>query len=236
MTSSRPVRALELALFTASLLVAGLVVSALLWSGAGPYEDLARANGIQQMTFIAQTPQGGTYTTDLNGLVVIHQRWSSYVTGGTAEPPQFHPVPLFSDDEYRHMLDVRHVFDVARLLVPVVLFVLIIRLQRARMRGPREMWLLVRDGSLLAAGVVAIIGIIAVVAFEPLFLAFHYVFFPQGNFLFDPATSNIVRLYPDWYWEGITLRVGASFLAAALALAALSVLRLARPSDLNSPR
>jgi integral membrane protein (TIGR01906 family) len=235
-TPSRPARALELALFTAALLVAGLVSAALLWSGSGPYEDLARANGVEQMTFIAQTSQGGTYTTDLNGIVAIHQRWSSYVTGGVADAPQFQPVALFTADEYRHMADVRHVFDVARLLVPVGLFVMIIRLQRARARGPRDMWRLVRDGSLLAAGVVAIIGLVAVVAFEPLFLAFHYVFFPQGNFLFDPATSNIVRLYPDWYWEGITLRVGVSFVVAALALAALSALRLARRSDLDSPR
>ena len=73
-----------------------------------------------------------------------------------------------------------------------------------------------------------VIGVIAAFAFEPLFLLFHYVFFPQGNFLFDPATSNLVRLYPDWYWEGITVRVGVSFLAGALALAALAHLRLGR--------
>jgi integral membrane protein (TIGR01906 family) len=227
-SASPVVRIIEVALFTASLLVGGLVMLALLWSGGGPYEDLARANGVDQVTFIAHIPGGGTYRTDRNGLVIMHERWSKFVTGAVADAPKFEPVPLFTDDEYRHMADVRHVFDVAKFLVPVVLFVIIIRLQRARLRGARDMWRLVRDGSLIAAGVVALIGIVAAVAFEPLFLAFHYVFFPQGNFLFDPATSNIVRLYPDWYWEGITLRVGLSFIAVALALAALSALRLAR--------
>jgi uncharacterized membrane protein len=67
---------------------------------------------------------------------------------------------------------------------------------------------------------------VATVAFEPLFLAFHYVFFPQGNFLFDPATSNLVRLYPDWYWEGISLRVGLSFVLLALVVAGVAHLRL----------
>jgi len=86
------------------------------------------------------------------------------------------------------------------------------------------------------AGVVVLIGLVAVVAFEPLFLLFHYAFFPQGNFLFDPATSNLIRLYPDWYWEGITLRVGASFVALALALAAVSALQVARGSAIDSPR
>ena len=88
------------------------------------------------------------------------------------------------------------------------------------------MWELVRDGSLIAAAVVVLIGIVAALAFEPLFLAFHYVFFPQGNFLFDPATSNLLRLYPDWYWQGISLRVGLSFIAVALGVAGVAALRL----------
>ena len=124
------------------------------------------------------------------------------------------------------MADVRNVFVAAKFLVPVSLLVILIRLQRARARSPRAMWELVRDGSLIAAAVVVLIGIVATFAFEPLFLAFHYVFFPQGNFLFDPATSNLLRLYPDWYWQGISLRVGLSFIAVALGLAGVAALRL----------
>ena len=112
--------------------------------------------------------------------------------------------------------------------VPVGLFLLIVRLQRARTASSRAMWRLLRDGSLIAAVSVATIGIVAVVAFEPLFLAFHYLFFPQGNFLFDPATSNLIRLYPDWYWEGISLRVGISFIAVSLGFVALAHARLRR--------
>jgi uncharacterized membrane protein len=69
---------------------------------------------------------------------------------------------------------------------------------------------------------VAVVGAIAAFAFDAAFLLFHQVFFPQGNFLFDPATSNLLRLYPDWYWQGITFRIGLSFigLAAAVAVAA----------------
>jgi integral membrane protein (TIGR01906 family) len=220
------VRALELALFVIALSIAGLVTLALLWSGPGPYEDLARENGVTQTTLIAHIPGGGTYTTDRNGLVVMHERWSTYVTGGASAPPQFQPVPLFTEDEYSHMADVRNVFVTAKFLVPVSLLVIFIRLQRARARSAREMWQLVRDGSLIAGACVVLVGIVATFAFEPLFLAFHYVFFPQGNFLFDPATSNLIRLYPDWYWEGISLRVGLSFIAVALGLAGAASLRL----------
>ena len=95
---------------------------------------------------------------------------------------------------------------------------------------------LIRDGAVAAGIAVAAIGIVAAFAFEQAFLLFHQVFFPQGNFLFDPATSNLVRLYPDWYWQGITFRIGLSFIsvAAAVALAASIALRRARSTRLAS--
>lgn len=218
-------RALELALFVLALTVAGLVVFALVWSGETPYRDLARANGVDRFVFVA--PGGRTHETDVETAVLLHGQWSRYVTWGTADPPRPPAMPIvFSEDEYAHMADVRRVFEATRFLVPVSLLVIFIRLQRARARSPREMWRLVRDGSLIAAACVVLIGAVAIFAFEPLFLAFHYVFFPQGNFLFDPATSNLIRLYSDWYWEGISLRVGLSFIAVALGLAGAASLRL----------
>lgn len=219
-------RVVELALFGLALAIGGLVVFALIWSGSGPFRDLARDNGVDRFVFIVQAPAGGSHEMDTETAAsVVHAPWSRYVTGGADEPPAFDP-PLFTSDEYRHMSDVRRVFDVARFLVPVSLFVIIVRLQRARQRGSPAMWKLARGGALGAAAGVAAIGIVAVLAFEPLFLAFHYLFFPQGNFLFDPGTSNLIRLYPDWYWEGISLRVGISFIALTLALAALAQLRI----------
>jgi len=134
------------------------------------------------------------------------------------------------------MTDVRGVFDGAKLLIPAGFFVMAIRLQRARARSAQAMLRLIRDGAVVAGIAVAAIGIVAALAFEQAFLLFHQVFFPQGNFLFDPATSNLVRLYPDWYWQGITFRIGLSFLAiaAAAALAASIGLRRARSTRLAS--
>ena len=217
-------RAVALALFVIAFCVSGLVVFALLWSGTGPYADLARDNHVESITFIRK--DGQPLSFDLVAVLDVHRKWSSYVTGAADTPPTFEADVRFTDDEYAHMADVRRVFDVARFLVPLGVFVLIIRLQRARAASSREMWRMARDGSLIASIAVALIGVVAVFAFEPLFLAFHYLFFPQGNFLFDPATSNLVRLYPDWYWQGISLRVGLSFVAVALIVAGAAELRL----------
>jgi uncharacterized membrane protein len=88
---------------------------------------------------------------------------------------------------------------------------------------------LIRDAALVSAVGVAAIAVAAVVAFDPLFLLFHEVFFPQGNFLFAPD-SNLLAVYPDEYWYGVTLRIGFTFAGALaiIAVAAAATQRLAR--------
>lgn len=226
----RGARTVELVLFAVALAVAGLVTFALLWSGTGPYADMARDNQVRSVTFVAGG--GRTITLDLPQVVEWHRQWSGYITGGTEDPPRAFGGEFFTEDEYSHMADVRRVFDVAKFFVPAALVIIVVRLQRARARSSRDMWCLVRDGSLLALAFLVAAGLFGLVAFDQLFLAFHYVFFPQGNFLFPPS-SNLIRLYPEWYWEGVSSRVGLSFVGLALGLAALASLRL---RALNSPR
>jgi integral membrane protein (TIGR01906 family) len=216
---------IETALFAIGLAMAGLVLLALVWSGVGPYEDMARENGITRATFVDHVV-GADAELALAVLAEEHRRWSAYVTGGTADPPT--AGRFYTADEVSHMRDVRGVFDGVKILIPAGLFVMALRLQRARARSAEAMLRLIRDGAAAAAIAVAGVGILAALAFDQAFLLFHRVFFPQGNFLFDPATSNLVRLYPDWYWQGITLRIGLSFIAACAVLAIVTSARLRR--------
>jgi hypothetical protein len=224
---------IDKALFAVGFAMAGLVLLALVWSGVGPYVDIARANGADRATFIDHT-SGASVEMELGPLVQQHRVWSTYVTGGIPDPPE--PGRFYTAEEISHMRDVRGVFDAAKILIPAGLFVMALRLQRARARGLETMLRLVRDSAVAAGAAVAAVGVIAALAFDQAFLIFHEVFFPQGNFLFDPATSNLVRLYPDWYWQGITFRIGLSFIAvAALVAVAASVgLRRARSTRLAS--
>jgi hypothetical protein len=210
----------EVAIFAVALAVFGLVALALVWSGDWAYAGLAEATGNTRTTFVR--PAGGLDSAgeipmSLDSLRDWHSRWSSYVVGLSEQPPNAGPGgPLFTPDEYAHMADVRTVFRGAEYAAALALFVLIFRAQRARRQG--DVLRLVRAGALIATGIVAVIGIAAAVAFDPLFLLFHEVFFPQGNFLFTPD-SNLIRLYPEWYWQGITAGVGLSFIAVALVVA-----------------
>ena len=225
-------RRVDVVILALAFTVFGLVALALVWSGDRAYAGLAEATGNRQTTFVR--PAGGREPAGeipmpLDSLLDWHSRWSSYVVGLSEQPPNAGPGgPLFTLDEYAHMADVRAVFRGAEYAAVLALFVLIFRVQRARGRG--DALRLVRSGSLVAAGVVAVIGIAAAVAFDPLFLLFHEVFFPQGNFLFAPD-SNLIRLYPEWYWQGITAGVGASFIAVSLLVAGAAHIALRRRSN-----
>jgi integral membrane protein (TIGR01906 family) len=73
-----------------------------------------------------------------------------------------------------------------------------------------------RGAATLASGVV-IVGIIAAVAFEPLFELFHRLFFAGGSYTFDPATERLVQLFPFTFWQETTIAVGIVIVLLATA-------------------
>jgi len=117
------------------------------------------------------------------------------------------------------MADVRAVFIAAQIAAVCAALVLIWLALRGWRR--RALARLVRAGAVSALVAVAVVGILAAVAFDAAFQLFHQVFFPQGNFLFAPD-SNLLAIYPESYFYGVSLRIGASFVALAGVLAVLS--------------
>jgi hypothetical protein len=232
MTSHR----VDVVVFAIALTVFGLVALALAWSGDWPYAALANINGVKGASFRSYGPCTFAPPADcfvegpipLEALLSWHRAWAAYVTGLSSQAPVTFGRETFTLDEYAHMADVRVVFRGAEAAAVLALVVGAFRIIRARRRG--DALRLLRAGALVAAGIVAIIGVAAAVAFDPLFLLFHEVFFPQGNFLFG-ADSNLLRLYPEWYWQGITAGVGTSFIALTLLAALISHRALHRRSN-----
>ncbi len=209
------------ALFAASFAVVGAVQAVYAFAGEATYADLARGRG--QVTFV--TPSA-SWTLDDIGLVALHRQTLAYVLDAAPEPATMRDGrPLFDANERAHLADVRAVFRAVRIAWIIAALVLAALVVRGGMR--RYALRTIRSGAIWAAGAVLLIGLVFAVAFEPAFLAFHYVFFPQGNFLFDPATSNLLRLYPEAYWYGVTLRIALAFIvvSALAAFAATAALR-----------
>ncbi|MCY7419164.1 MAG: DUF1461 domain-containing protein [Chloroflexi bacterium] len=83
-------------------------------------------------------------------------------------------------------------------------------------------------GAVTAIGVV-VIGVVGVLAFEPLFELFHQVAFPGGNWAFDPSTERLVQLYPYAFWQLIAAALGL-FAAVMGVVVWLVARRLTRPA------
>lgn len=224
----------DVPIFAVAFAITGLVALAIVWSGDWAYAALARRSGVERAVLRWDGPNGPVQEEafTLDRLLELHHEWVAYVNGFRTDPPVPRQPPdrtLFVDSEYEHMRDVRGVFRGAMTLAILTLGVMAFRLSRAHRRS--DMLYLVRDGAIGALALVLAVGLAALVAFDALFLLFHEVLFPQGNFLFDPATSDIIRLYPEWYWQGITAAVALSFIAVALVVAGAAHIALRRGAN-----
>jgi len=108
--------------------------------------------------------------------------------------------PFYDSDERGHLGD-------ARLLLGVFLMVggiAIVGLGAALARWPKRRaatWTVIRRAGLTTAIVVVVLGLVSLVAFDSLFTLFHQLFFPGGNWSFDPTTQHLVQLYPFRFWQ-----------------------------------
>jgi len=211
------------------LTVAGLVALATAFGGTATYRSIMREFAPVTFHLVLGDRTARDAPIDLPALIGWHDAWFAYVTGELPDPPISFGATVFTRDEYSHMQDVRQVFVAARILAIVGAAVAALLLVRAWRRDPRAGVVLIRGAAIAAAVGVAVVAVGAAVAFDALFLLFHEVLFPQGNFLFGPD-SNLIAMYPDAYWYGVTLRVGTAFAAASalIAIAAAATLRQAR--------
>ncbi len=198
----------------AAFLVAAVGAAADLWArDRGYYAETARAEHLEERPFHLGTELRQLSRSSILELDTVTR---AYVLGERDAEGEIMRA-FYGANELAHLRDVRAVFVGVRVASVVAALILVASgLGLARRR--------LRLAALLVAGIVAAVGAAAAVAFEPLFLLFHEVFFPQGNFLFDPARDNLVILYPEGYWSGVTLRLGGTVVAVALVVAALTLL------------
>lgn len=132
--------------------------------------------------------------------------------------------PFYDASEIQHLRDVRQLLWLTFLMGVLALVVLLVILERSADRD-RVLAAIGLGGAVVASAVV-VLGALGVVAFDPLFELFHRVFFPQGDWAFDPGTQRLVQLYPFAFWQIMATALGvsmvmlgvATWLAARLAL------------------
>jgi len=132
----------------------------------------------------------------------------------TVSAPDGTRVPFFGADEAAHLRDVQLL---ARLLVVIVIAAAVsLAAGLAQAGGQAWTWRAIsRGAAALAVGLTGA-GVLFAVAFEPAFTLFHVIFFPGGNWSFDPREARMVQLYPTPFWEEVVLVF--AILAVGLAL------------------
>ena len=106
--------------------------------------------------------------------------------------------PFYDAAERAHMQDARTLLLLLVAAAAVSAAGIVVALKR---RDRRTIQRAISTGGGVTAIGVLVIGAIGLVAFEPLFELFHRVFFPGGNWAFDPRTEHLVQLYPYAFWE-----------------------------------
>lgn len=223
-------QALRASLAAIAITLSGLVGLAFALMGPDVYEELLRRSGTDRVELFAE---GGVLRAfDLAEVRPVHEATVAYVSGGSNRLPSFPESgeAVFDDAERSHLTDVRGIVLGARALAFAGIALFALMLTRESARGHLAVLRLVRNSALLSAAAVIGVAILASLAFAPLFLVFHLVLFPQGNFLFDPA-SNLIRVYPEAYWYGMTIAIGLAHVVVTATVALGSTILLRRESS-----
>lgn len=126
-------------------------------------------------------------------------------------------VAWFRPEEISHMTDVKYVMQLGLgfgfLMILLALAIMLIRrnvdatgLIRAAVRGAWS-----------TLGLIVVLGIVAVLAWQWFFETFHALFFDDGTWTFS-LSDTLIRLYPTQFWIDAAACVGALTIIGAIVI------------------
>ena len=117
------------------------------------------------------------------------------------------PFVLFNDREVAHMRDVKGLFRldyyllVGTLIYAIAFILLNLLLWKDRRRLAQGLF----GGGVLTLGLMAALGLGALLDFESLFLQFHLISFDNYLWQLNPATDYLIRLFPQGFYYDATI-------------------------------
>jgi integral membrane protein (TIGR01906 family) len=137
--------------------------------------------------------------------------------------------PAYNPRELDHMQDVQNVYQASAWVGRVALLTVLVLALNLGWRAETRPALAraARLGGLVSAGLVGAIGLLALVAWQFWFVAFHQVFFAAGTWSFD-YSDTLIRLFPERFWLDAALTITGLSFAGGLAVAAVSFWYLRR--------
>lgn len=128
--------------------------------------------------------------------------------------------PLYDLREISHMKDVQQVFQGVWKTgkVIAVLFFVLAGVMVANSSYRALLYTALERGGELAAGIVTVIGLLAIIGWNQWFTTFHQVFFPPGTWTFS-TNSTLIRLFPINFWFDSALTASSITLIGVLVFA-----------------
>jgi integral membrane protein (TIGR01906 family) len=127
--------------------------------------------------------------------------------------------PLYNSRELEHMQDVQSVYLVAYRVWQVSLAVLVLigLTKIRRLEIDIEFAKSLGYGGLMTVGIITVVGILAILAWQTWFVVFHQVFFAPGTWSFE-TSDTLIRLFPEKFWFDAALTISGLSLAGGLTL------------------
>lgn len=140
------------------------------------------------------------------------------------------PISLFNAQETAHLRDVKTLFQGSfRVQEASVIFVLayvvgvFIWAREGSMRTLATQLLL---SGALSVAVIGAVGAIAVTGFDQSFEQFHQIAFDNDLWRLNPTRDHLIQMFPQAFWQDVSLWVGIATMAELGVLAAVSALYL----------
>ena len=127
--------------------------------------------------------------------------------------------PVYNPREVLHMADVQAVFQsVSRVWLATFTLLLLIGLILWQQGERQTLASAIQSGGLLTSGIILVIALLALFAWQFWFNTFHLFFFKPGSWLFS-YSDTLIRLFPVEFWFDATLTISIFSLAGGLFLA-----------------
>jgi integral membrane protein (TIGR01906 family) len=175
--------------------------------------DAARVSGIPESELIRA-----------NGII------RDYLTNPDAGPLAIQVVndrgeteTLFTARETVHMADVHSLVQlmftvqVGAVALALALAVVMIALWPARALAAAMLY-----GSAVTFAVLGAAGLLAAIGFDAAWSQFHGLAFTNDFWELDPDTDHLIQMYPEAFWQEVTLGIGGFIAVQAFAIAAIS--------------
>jgi integral membrane protein (TIGR01906 family) len=198
-----------------------------LYSYAADHYDTPETTGIERSELLRASGELRDYFNNGDDAVFIRVRKDGDL------------ISLFNPRETAHLRDVKSLFQASfRMQEGTVVFVLayvvgmFIWAREGTLRGLAKQLLI---SSALGVVVIGLLGAVIATGFDAAFERFHLIFFTNDLWQLDPDRDRLIQMFPEGFWQDVTLWVGIATLAelGLLALGSLAYLGLSRRAALT---